>query len=207
MKRFFVLAIVLIVLSFSFVPPSNAANFIVNDATSLIAAITTANSNGEADIITLTADIDLTVGIDFTNGVNGLPSILPDGGNSLTIEGNGFAIRRTGGATFRIMHITAGANVFINDLTIENGIANVTGFGTLGGGIYTNGQQLTINNSIFINNVAIGSGGLGAGLFINQTTTSISNSTFSDNDAEGGGGGIYNYQSTLMLIGNAIYNN
>lgn len=207
MKRFFVLAIVLIVSCFSFVSPSNAANFTVNDASSLIAAITTANSNGEADIITLTADIDLTVGIDFTDGVNGLPSILPDGGNSLTIEGNGFTIRRSSPATFRIMHIAVGANVFINDLTIENGFAGAGGLGTLGGGIFTWGQ-LSIDNSVFIgNSTSVGLSGLGAGIFIAQTTATITNSTLTNNNATGGGGGIYNYQSNLTLIGNAIYNN
>src|SRR5690606_32435349 len=140
MKRVLVILVSLISLSLVFTSPTYAANFIVNDAASLIAAITTANSNGEADVIIFDADIALTVADNVTEGVNGLPNILADGGNSLTFEGNGFTLSRSGAATFRIMHISLGATVFINDLTIENGLANASGLGFMGGAIFNRGQ-------------------------------------------------------------------
>jgi len=190
LKRLLVFGIFLFLSSFGFVEQTSAANFIVNDATSLIAAINTANSNNQDDIITFDSDIALTVANDFTQGVNGLPSILPDGGSSLTIEGNGFTLSRSGAAAFRIMHITAGANVFINDLTIENGLANASGIGSMGGAIFTWGQ-ITIDNSIFTGNVADdgSSNGLGGAIAPADTTATITNSTFANNSATRNEGG------------------
>jgi len=54
-------------------PKVYAANFSVNSAATLIAAINTANTNNADDVITLTANITLTA---VDNGVNGLPVIL-----------------------------------------------------------------------------------------------------------------------------------
>ena len=106
------------------IPRVQAANFTVSTAAELIAAINTANGNNQDDTITLSADIALTIANDFTSGANGLPSILADGGNSLTIEGAGFTITRSSAATFRLMHIASGAEVYINHLTMTNGLAN-----------------------------------------------------------------------------------
>ncbi|MDX2077623.1 MAG: choice-of-anchor Q domain-containing protein [bacterium] len=209
MRRFLVLTLFFIVSSIGFIPKSHAANFLVNDATSLIAAINTANTNGQADIITLDANIVLTVATDFTEGVNGLPSILPDGGNSLTIEGNGFTLSRGGAATFRIMHIATSATVFINDLTIENGLANASSLGDIGGGIFSRGQ-LTIDNSIFSGNVAGGSFGLGGAIVIVETpaTLTVTNSTFTGNSAINNfGGAIQVTRGTASLTGNTFSNN
>ena len=209
MKRLLVFGIFLFLSSFGFVEQTSAANFIVNDATSLIAAINTANSNNQDDIITFDSNIALTVASDFTQGVNGLPSILPDGGSSLTIEGNGFTLSRSGAAAFRIMHITAGANVFINDLTIENGLANASGIGSMGGAIFTWGQ-ITIDNSIFTGNVADdgSSNGLGGAIAPADTTATITNSTFANNSAmRNEGGAILATRVNLTLIGNTFTNN
>lgn len=213
MKRLFVFGIFLFLFSFGVVPPSSAANFIVNDEASLIAAINTANSNNQPDVITFNANIALTAIAESTptsEGANGLPSILPDGGNSLTIEGNGFTLSRSGAATFRIMRISLGANVFINDLTIENGLANAPGLGVMGGAIFTRGQ-LTIDNSIFRNNVANdGSNGLGGAIAVVETSANvtITNSTFTGNSAPpNSGGAIQNTRGTVFLRGNTFFNN
>lgn len=191
------------------VPGVRAANFTVNDAASLIAAINTANSNGEADVITLAGDIILTDIDNTTEGVNGLPSILADGGNSLTFEGNGFTLSRGGTAAFRMMHISAGANVFINDLTIENGLANIGGFGVMGGAIFSRGQ-LSIDNSIFRANTASNgtSNGFGGAIEIITNTLTVTNSSFIANTAPfNTGGAIHNTRGNVLLVGNTFSNN
>ncbi len=170
------------------IPRVQAANFTVSTAAELIAAINTANGNNQDDTITLSADIALTIANDFTSGANGLPSILADGGNSLTIEGNNFTITRTGAATFRLMHISPGAEVFINDLTMSNGLANAGGLGTMGGAIMSAGA-LTIADSRFSDNVATGSG-FGGAITAYQGSLTVTRSVFSDNQA-GYGGAIF----------------
>src|SRR5688572_5272282 len=68
------------------------------DVPGLIAAITEANGNGEADTIDIAGTFTLTDVYNDTvetNGANGLPVILADGGNGLTINGNGAIIERS----------------------------------------------------------------------------------------------------------------
>ena len=112
-----------------------AANFNASNDTELIAAINTANTNGEADTITLTADITLTAVDNSTYGDSGLPVILPDGGNAITIEGANFTIERDSGAlSFRIATVGPGGDLTLNETTISGGVeffggglANVSG--------------------------------------------------------------------------------
>ncbi|NEQ71128.1 MAG: DUF4347 domain-containing protein, partial [Symploca sp. SIO2D2] len=188
--------------------------FTAGNANDLIAHITTANGNNEADTINLTGDITLMAVDNNIDGANGLPSILADGGNKLTIDGMGFTIAR--GATapnFRLLHIAAGAELEVNNTTLSSGVADGAAFnivsrgggilnrGTLtltnstvsgntandGGGIY-NAASLTLNNSIVSNNTANFDGG---GIF-NIGTVNLSNSTVSNNTTNFDGGGIYN---------------
>lgn len=189
-------------------PPTMAANFTVATAAELIAAISAANSNAQDDRITLTADITLTAVDNMLDGANGLPSILADGGSSLTIDGAGFTISRSGATAFRIMHISAGANVFINDLGIANGLASASGLGTLGAGIFALGNlNLTIDSSRFTGNTATTASGLGAGIFSSQVTLNLSNSTFSGNTGSGGGAAVYTNLDNANITGNTFSGN
>jgi len=140
-----------------------------------------------------------------TDGANGLPVILDDGGHSLTIEGNGFSISRSGATAFRIMHISLGANVFLNKVRIQNGLANAGGLGTLGGGIYSAGT-LSVDNSTFSENTAATTSGFGAGIFINRGNLTLRNSYFTNNHASYGAG-IYNYLNTATITGNTFSGN
>ncbi|MBK8033334.1 MAG: DUF11 domain-containing protein [Chloroflexi bacterium] len=187
------------------IPRVQAATFTVSTAAELIAAITAANSNNQDDTITLSANIALTSATDFTDGVNGLPSILADGGNSLTIEGAGFTITRSGAATFRLMHIASGAEVYINHLTMTNGLATGGGLGTLGGAIYTAGA-LTIADSTFSNNVATSTSGLGAAIFVNRANLNVARSVFSANQAAMGAA-IYSYLNSSTITASLFTNN
>lgn len=173
----------IVVLLFAFSSPIQAANFDVNDAASLIAAINTANSNAEADVINLTANITLGAVDNITLGENGLPLILADGGNFLTIEGNGFQISRAGTAPgFRLLYLDTGANVIINQLILNNGYLALD----VGAGIYNDGN-LTINDSTIRNHVAALD--LGGAIYSNQNLI-INNSTIHGNRSSGPGGAI-----------------
>jgi len=124
----------------------------------LIAAIGTANGNGEDDVINLAAECVYTLLVqdNDTDGPNGLPSILADGGHRVTINGNGATIQRSsdvGIPAFRILHVSSGANLTLNDLIVKNG-RTVT---EAGGGIF-NAGALTLDDSTVRDNTT-GDGG------------------------------------------------
>ena len=122
--------------------------------TGLIDAIDTAASG---DTISLAAGCTYTLTIvnnDTGYGLNGLPVI----DKTLTIEGSGATIERSyvdGMPEFRILHVGAGGDLSLNDLTISNGFLG----SWYGGGIYNEGI-LTIANSTISGNVANDGGGI-----------------------------------------------
>lgn len=218
------------------VTPVYAASFIVGDATSLVAAINTANTNNSDDVITLSANITLTA---IDNIQNGLPIILTDNGHSLTIEGAGLTISRFAGAPdFRILQIGPGANVTINNLTISGG-NNVAGAGIhlqtgstvildnvevsgnnnptgRGGGIYNYYATLTIQNgSVIGKSGAPNTGCQGGGIFSegvapNTAVTILDASTVSYNLSPScPGGGIFLLSDSNLTIqnGSVVSNN
>ncbi|NET60810.1 MAG: DUF4347 domain-containing protein [Symploca sp. SIO2E6] len=164
-----------------------------NDA-ELITAILNANGNDEADTIRLSGDITLVGVNDFTDGNNGLPSIAADGGNKLTIDGMGNTIARDAAAadSFRILHIGAGAEVELNNITISGGVADGFLLDGSGGGIFNRGN-LTLNNSTVSGNTANNGGGIyNFGNGANAATLSLNDSTVSGNTANFFSGGIFN---------------
>jgi hypothetical protein len=182
---------------------SQAATFSVNDSTTLIAAINTANSNGEADIITLTADISLVGIYNPIDGSNGLPSITSD----ITIIGNGFAIMRNTGALdcagtqFRIFHVATSGNLTLNDIEIAGGC--VRDGNEYGGGILNYGTTTVISS--IISNHAAGQRGAGLTNAVGATMTVFDTrveGSWSFND----GGGIRN-DGTMVIIESTITNN
>lgn len=127
------------------------------------------------------------LGVDRSMTIQGL------GANNLAVSGNN---------TFRVFNISGiGTAVTLNGLTIRDGLA------PFGGGIFTSGGSLTILNSAFQNNRAVGANGangsslgagggggggagLGGALYIAGGTVAVNNSTFATNQAIGGNGGI-----------------
>jgi hypothetical protein len=121
---------------------------------------------------------------------------------NLTITGpaNSTVILNGGGAT-RIFSVNTGNSLSISNLTIKNGQAQN------GGGIYSLGD-LTINNSTFTNNHAVGGAGEGGAIDSEGGTLTINNSTISGNSAETNGGGLLNCgDSTAVLTNVTITNN
>jgi LPXTG-site transpeptidase (sortase) family protein len=196
--------VILAVFFTQFTYPSsvNAANFSVNDAATLISAINTANTNLEDDVITLTANIILTVA--DNGGINGLPIILSDGGSRLTIEGAGFTISRSSTSNFRILEINSGANLTLNNLTISNGNSGAAG----GGGIYINNNAVvTILNSTFTNNTS--NAGFAGGAIYNSGSLNITGSTFSGNSGTGfssDGGAIFS-NNAINITNSTFFGN
>lgn len=206
----FIFILILLLSSFSI---SYAADFTVSTEAELVTAITTANANAEDDTITLTGNITLT---------SALPGITADGGNALTLNGNGFTLARSGAAgNFRILTVVLGATVTLNDITISNGnftTGNAGGIlnrGTLtlnnttisgnrarddGGGIYSSGI-LTLNNTTVSGNTAADDEGGGV-YNTGAGTVTLNNSTVSDNNSDRDGGGILN--NGTMILKNSI---
>ncbi|MCE9534332.1 MAG: hypothetical protein K8T89_24900, partial [Planctomycetes bacterium] len=160
------------------------------DATALIAAFTTANTNNQADVINLAPNTVYTLNA-------AIPDVVQDSANpanTITLNGNGATIARSGAApAFRIFNITDG-RLTINSTTITGG--SVAGFG---GGIRVadaagnNGtnDNLVLRNSTVTGNTTIGATVDGGGIaVVAGGKASIINSTISGNSAATNGGGI-----------------
>ena len=170
------------------VHPTRAAtlNVVAGDEGGLIAAITTANGNGEADVINLGGgSYDLTLADNTSaDGPNGLPVVTSD----ITINGNGATIRRTGVPTFRIFQVGTAGALTLNAVTVSGGSA-VTPGGDAGGGIVLTGNTnaLTLIDSTVTGNAA-GTFGGGIALRGSAHTVTLTRTTVSGNTAIAGGG-------------------
>ncbi|MCT7960590.1 DUF4347 domain-containing protein [Laspinema sp. D1] len=174
------------------------------DVADLIKKITAANNDEQDSIINLEKGIyNLTKIDNDILGANGLPSIQT---GKLTINGNGAKIVRDPGAAFdfRIFHVGANADLTLNNLTIENGLANTTETnGSDGGGIY-NAGTLTLKQSTITGNRAEDDGG---GIN-NAGTLTVIDSSISNNVAKDEGGGIRHTDNQLLtVIGSTINDN
>ena len=180
--------------------------FTATNTAELINHLNISNSNLQNDTINLLPNTTYTINAvnNITDGNNGLPIILADGGRSLTINGKGSTLDRSsvgGSPDFRLLYVATGADVTLNDLTISNGKTSGTAFGTdaAGGGIFNQGQ-LILNRSTVVGNVATNKGG---GVFSgNNSLLTLNQSTIASNLALnfGQGGGIYNGNNSLLTI-------
>ncbi len=183
---------------------SEAANFIAGTAAELITAINTANSTAEADTITLTADITLSVADSTLYGPTGLPLVR----TAITIVGNTHTIRRDPSAPpFRLLMINNTGNLTVQDTTLSGGMAAGGGFrGGEGGGIFNYGQ-LTLQRCTVSGNSAEDFGG---GVYNHgYGPVALVNSTISGNTARFQGGGVYNrmFRGTFSLINSTVSDN
>jgi hypothetical protein len=155
--------------------PVEAADFScpAGDVTCLIAAINTANGNGEDDTITLAAGTYTLTAVDnTTDGDNGLPSIT----SPITIQGAGAETtileRATTALKFHLLHVSPGGVLQIEGLTVRGGFSE----GGSGGGIL-NAGAVTIAHAVVADNVAVE----GAGLANGVGAVTITNTTFARN--------------------------
>jgi hypothetical protein len=158
----------------------------VGDVVQLQADIASAGSNSEVDTINLAGGCTYTLTTTLT--------INSDGGNLLTINGNGATI--SGNNAVRVLYINSSATVMINNLTINGGRAD----GGSGGGISNLGGALTLTNSTVSGNSAYRGGGianLGGGVL------TLTNSTVSVNSASSSGGGIFSGAGGMLTLTNS----
>ncbi len=196
-------------------------NVAAGDTAGLIAAITTANGNGLANVINLgggSYNLTTVDNTSVTGGANGLPAII----NTLTINGNGATIARTGAPLFRVFQVgsatgTAGA-LTLNNVTITGGNPGQGLVGsqavTDGGGIMVlaTNSSLALNSSTVSGNTARGGGGISiegtsASAVITSSTVSGNNAIGTNGGGFGGGIGVEGFQSTLTVITSNIVNN
>jgi hypothetical protein len=191
--------------------PARAAVFDIaaGDVAALIAAINTANGNGEDNTITLAAGTYTLTAVDNdTDGPNGLPSItsaLP-----LTLRGaeaeSTIIARGSGAPRFRLLHVASTGTLLLEGLTLRGGLSET------GGGIANSGT-LALTHSTVANNTVFGSFGPAGGGIANSGTLTLTHSTVANNqggsattDPGGPGGGIAN-TGTATIRHSTISNN
>jgi hypothetical protein len=113
----------------------------------------------------------------------------------LTIDGAGQHVTVSGNHSHRVLWVSSGATLSLENLTIANGSA-VDGVGIFNAG------TLTVTNSTISGNSAIMIGG---GIH-NEGTLTVTNSTISGNDALSGGGIDHNH-GTLTLAHSILASN
>lgn len=154
------------------------------DASELIAAINTANGNGQANTI------ELKVGCTYTltaadnragvSGGNGLPLIT----SSLTIAGNGATITEVRGQYFRIFQVAPTGFLTLQNMTLDG--AKLAGSNEKGAAIYVGGgletQKVTFNQN---------SAGEGAAVYAGPgSTVQLNESAFTGVFAQRNGGAL-----------------
>jgi hypothetical protein len=176
------------------------------DSACLIAAINSANANGEVNSINLGAGTYALISAqdnDATDGPSGLPAIT----SRLTITGADPAttvIQRDAGL-FRIFRIVAAGDLTLENLTVRRGTVSFTT--TEGGGLLNRGK-LTISNSTVTQNEAVERRGGGIS---NYGSLTIRDSTISENSADLGccndsAGGIFSNGSLTISHSRVIGN-
>src|SRR5688572_20207457 len=144
-------------------PPAHAATFTpaCGDAAALQAAVTTSNSNGEDDTITLAEQCTYTISAEL--------AVAADGGNSLTVNGGGLI---SGGDSVRVFNVASGADLILDQITVLNGFVAGDGSGILNAG------TVTITDSAILDNGA-SSGNANGGGINNGGSMTLTNVTLS----------------------------
>jgi hypothetical protein len=180
------------------------------DVAGLIAAINTANSNGESNTINLApgGTYTLTAVNNDVVGNNGLPRIA----GRLTINGNGATIQGDFG-NFRILFVAATpfgpqTELTLDEVTIRRGNLNSSaGYFGSGAGLMMFGGTVLLRNSTITEN----SGNFGGGIGNFGGTLIIENSTISVNQAGRSGGGIFNVstvgEATTVIGSSTLFEN
>ncbi|MBP6786321.1 MAG: hypothetical protein KA170_01930 [Candidatus Promineofilum sp.] len=186
-----------------------------NSKCSLIEAIENANntSNGQSHVDCATGNpsgadtIQLPAGGAFTvtksvndyYGYSGLPLVT----STVTVEGNGSTITRTGKNDLRFFTVVnyygEVGDLTLNDLTLTGGRNEYDN----GGAVYAFEATLTVNNCTITGNQ---SGSSGGGIFASYTDVTVNNSTVSNNLSYAGGG-LYGGYGDITITDSIISGN
>jgi hypothetical protein len=218
MRRVLIGTVILVTLVLS--RPSHAAEFAcaAGDVTCLRAAINAANTNGEANTLTLEAGTYTVTAVDnLTDGANGLPSIhgtltVQRAAPPTTVEREvtpshapedilitramppAIVERAAGAPLFRLFHVAARGNLTLDGLTLAGG--NIVGEG---GGLLNRGRVVLMHSTLTDT-----AGDYGGGLS-NEGALTITDSTIIRSRAHAGSG-ILN-RGTLTVINTTIADN
>lgn len=184
---------------FSFETLGALLNVPSGNVTALIAAINTANSTAEPDIIHLEPGLFVLQSVETdVRGPTGLPVI----SSNITIKGESdltTTIQRDPDAPlFRIFHVAAGATLTLENVTVRGGLL----FGVQNGaGIQNFGITNVKNSSITSNGIVFGAGG-----GIHSTgTLNLTKSLINLNDALAGAG--VSSEGNLNMINSTVSDN
>jgi hypothetical protein len=186
--------------SLAFTPAALAAT-VPCSASSLIAAIKTANSTSGTVTLTSGCVYTLTTRNNATNGGTGLPVIT----KKVTVQGNGATITRSTAAgipSFRIFDVASTGSLTLTSLTLSHGLANN---GVEGGGAIINQGTMSVTGGIFNNNSAPALHGTSGGAIDNKGVLTVTTSTFSGNSGQEGGG-VFN-EKTATITKTTFTNN
>jgi len=183
-------------LALSSAPIVHAATISVDGATcTLDDAIKSANTNTAVGGCTSGAagsdTLDLTANILLSASPSPVTS-------EIILDGNGFYI--DGNAANRILYVSTGGDLTINNVTLQNGSA------LWGGALYNYQGTVAINDSTLTGNDASGNGGAIDIFGVNAQLT-LTNCTVSGNTAVGNGGGIANYYGSVKIYNSVITGN
>lgn len=179
----------------------------------LLAAFNGANAAPNPDIICLAAGSTYVLTQAATRMVVGLPAVM----TPITLRGYGATITRdANAAAFSLLSVAPDGNLRLVDLNLTNGNAlqggAILSFGTLsldnvnvtnnfasgsGGGIFVSSGTVTINNSRLQGNIAQNGGGIYT--TGNQNNVTITWSIISGNTATTTGGGLFNFDSNVVI--------
>jgi hypothetical protein len=183
------------------ITPAALAATVPCSASSLIAAIKTANAASGTVTLTSGCVYTLTTRNNTTNGGNGLPVIT----TKVTVHGNGATISRSTAAgipSFRIFDVASTGSLTFGSLTLSHGLANN---GIEGGGAIISQGTLSITGSIFDNNSAPALKGTSGGAIDNKGVLKLATSTFNGNSGQEGGG-VFN-ELTATITDSTFTNN
>ena len=173
------------------------------------------NANGDAQT---SSDCKAGKGEDtitFKKGLSGTITLDPNLGPltvtasaGLTIDGGRESITVSGGDQVQVFSESAGATLALRNLTVADGSA------ASGGGIENNGGMLTVTDSTFSGNSAVGTGSdpidcankcYGGGIENDGGTLTVTGSTFSGNESVAVGGGIANINGGTLTVTNSTF--
>ena len=173
------------------------------------------NANGDAQT---SSDCKAGKGEDtitFKKGLSGTITLDPNLGPltvtasaGLTIDGGRESITVSGRDQVQVFSESAGATLALRNLTVADGSA------AAGGGIENNGGMLTVTDSTFSGNSAVGTGSdpidcankcYGGGIENDGGTLTVTGSTFSGNESVAVGGGIANINGGTLTVTNSTF--
>ena len=169
------------------------------DVACLIAAINTANANGEVNTIRLAAGTyTLAAADNDADGPNGLPSIT----SALTIVGDGAANtiveREASAPPFRLLHVGQAGLLRLEGVTVRGGFTRSNPLGPVfaGGGLHNRGTVIISQSTVAGN---MHSGSSGGGIFSSGRLV-IVKSIIADNRAtQGFGGGLWSLPGAIIV--------